>query len=240
MRDSFDVVVQGFIDKMLAPPKEEDQLANFLKTGWWKKDLALGLSLGIVLGLVFYFLIGQRSNQTGSRQVNHAAVITLPAPPRVPSLPEVFSPEASRLKKLLNGEFKPRLIALAPSKVACPYNRLLRKGWRSYRSRNYRLAGNFFGRAVHLNPKRTAAHFGLAISLFEQGQEEQALRILDWAARKTGPKAAVWVLAGSIYQRMGKEEIARMMYQRYLSQYPHGAFARDLRVILAEKRLPCL
>jgi len=55
-----------------------------------------------------------------------------------------------------------------------------------------------------------------------------------------GPKAGLWVLAGSIYQWMGKERMARIAYSRYLKNNPHGAYARDVRVIISRKELPKL
>ncbi len=116
----------------------------------------------------------------------------------------------------------------------------LRKGWRLYRRGEYRAGGIAFGRAVHANPKHTGGYYGLALCLFEQGKERVALQVLDRGAQKVGTKAGLWVLAGSIYQWLGKERMARLAYRRYLRNNPHGPYARDVRAILARDELPRL
>ena len=124
--------------------------------------------------------------------------------------------------------------------MATQYRRLLRRGWRAYDRGDFATATNAFARAVHSWPDRTGGYFGMALSLFEQGAEDGAMQVLERGVSKVGPKAGLWVLAGSIYQFKGNSRLARMAYERYLRTNPRGRYARDVRVILSYEQLPRL
>ena len=133
-----------------------------------------------------------------------------------------------------------RITKTRSPKMATEYNSLLRRGWARYHKQSFHTSAVAFGRAVHLAPHRTGGYFGLALSLFEQGAEDGAMQVLERGVKKVGPKADLWILAGSIYQFKGKQRLARMAYQRYLRSNPRGKYARDVRVILAYEDLPNL
>jgi tetratricopeptide (TPR) repeat protein len=125
-------------------------------------------------------------------------------------------------------------------KMATEYRKLLRKGWSHYHKRSFQSSSVAFSRAVHLAPHLTGGYSGLALSLFEQGAEDGAMQVLERGVKKVGPKADLWILAGSIYQFKGKQRLARMAYRRYLRAHPRGKYVRDVRVILAYEELPSL
>ncbi len=233
-----DLVAFEFIQRMLAPPARQG-----LPGAWLLRDATLGLLVGCVLGLAAFGLVGSDSTTTsppsavippGESKSPAPAVKTPAVAPRNPA------PEEVRLTRLLSAGLSRRVALPKSSPRSDTYRTLLRNGWRHFRQNRCHLAAVAFGRAVHLKPRQTDGYYGLALSLFEQGNEGAALRILESGAKKTGPKAALWVLAGSIYQWLGKEQAARKMYRRYLERHPDGAFAGDVRALLSRKRLPVL
>lgn len=117
---------------------------------------------------------------------------------------------------------------------------LLSRGWHFYRTGDYRKASYFFDRVVHLNPKLFQGHFGLAISLFEQGRDEAALQVLERVSMTRGKDAERMLLMGVIYQCLGNEKMARNAYIKYLRKKPFGTLSRDVRSLLARERLPIL
>lgn len=248
----------------LADFLDDEELA-FSRSSWIRKGF-LGIILGIGLGVGFYFLFQYLQ---GQQQLPPTQATTLdkpeateshkalPSPMVKTDKPVAIQPTQAKPEKKQDRSTKPlasktktdqdaplrrRLKALANGK---PHQkkanlRLLKSAWRKYKKRKYQAAAIDFGRAIHMAPEHTTGYYGLALCLFEQGKEQVALKVLDRGAKKVGPKTGLWVLAGSIYQWMGKERMARLAYQRYLKQSPHGKFARDVRVILARDELPAL
>ncbi len=120
------------------------------------------------------------------------------------------------------------------------YRRLLVRGWRRLSAGEYRKASVAFSRAIRLKPQHKDAYYGLALALFEQKLEDAALSVITRAQKHAGAGADIWLLAGSAYQFLGHEKMARKMYEQYLKKEPRGKFARDVRIILAYDHLPAL
>ncbi len=252
-------IIESFLGRMSAPQKDSDVV---LGHGMGKKWAILGLVIGLCMGLVFYLIVDTNDSnkvkyvvQTESANVSGSQLSLVKKTSIIPeqilqklsdekSLPEVTS-EHKPEHKSKHRESKVSLVEPKKKrKIKHVHTRvpkkLLRRGWRLYSQGNYQSAAVAFGRAVHSSPRHTGGYYGLALCLFEQGKEDIALRVLEKGSKKVGPKAGLWVLAGSIYQWMGKERMARIAYHRYLKNNPHGAYARDVRVILSRKHLPKL
>ena len=120
------------------------------------------------------------------------------------------------------------------------YRRLLVRGWKRLSAGKYRKAAVTFSRAVNLKPGLKDAYYGLALALFEQKHENAALSVIRKAQKQARAGAEIWLLAGSAYQFLGHERMARKMYEQYLKKAPRGRFARDVKTILAYKNLPPL
>lgn len=245
-----DQVASQFIQRMLAPGECTDGASRL--PGWLVKDASLGLLAGLLLGAVAFGMLGHKPPKASSPELS-AAVEPPSSKPVAPAPAAAIgedsarsapasdpAPEEKRLAVLQDDRFSRRFTALRSSTGRNSFRALLRKGWQNFRRRRYQPASVAFGRAVHANPRQTDGYYGLALSLFEQGNDGVALRVLESAERKTGPKAEIWVLAGSIYQWLGRERAARMMYRRYLERSPRGPFAGDVKALLARKHLPKL
>ncbi len=260
-------IVDTLIERMTAPDGDRFE---FAKTVWWKKGIVFGSFAGLLLGLTFYLLAqsGESNGMESSKHrtipikatvatasmentgKTKNVVLTSPKEKEAgvehDTSPSLLTPSISRDKKSNKGH-KIQISTLEINKRKPRkktrnkgLRRLLKRGWNFYSQGKYQSASVVFGRAVHLNPRHTGGYYGLALCLFEQGKENVALKVLEKGSKKVGPKAGLWVLAGSIYQWMGKEKMARLAYARYLRKHPHGEYARDLRVILSRKKLPKL
>ena len=240
-------IVEGYLARMAAPAPDE---AFLDRPYWWRKGAGPGLVVGLLVllvGTVAYLLIGiGRPAEAGARPSPSS---TAPPPQQqalAPTPDEVAAPhkDESALVEPVVPRPKKRGSELKAAPKQSRWNRefrrLLRRGWRLYRQGDLKSASIAFGRAVRAGPGHTGGYYGLALCLFEQGEEDAALQVLEWGDEKLGPRADLWVLAGSIYQWMGKEQMARAAYRRYLEKSPHGALARDIRAILAREELPRL
>jgi tetratricopeptide (TPR) repeat protein len=219
--DRIEFLVDDYLDLMKATPRPQRGIQDLLAGRWWRKGGVAALVCGLVIGLGGYLAVATPGSPP-------------PQAPRAPAVVEVPPQEVSRP---------------APQETEIPvwrknffkrnrkYKRLLTRGWRHYRRGSYRKASSAFNRAIRMNPRRTQAYYGLAVSLFEQGYEARALRVLRRGAKRAGPKSNLWVLEGVIHQWRGEERSARKLYRRYLKMAPRGTYARDVRVMLARERL---
>jgi hypothetical protein len=244
--DCLDEVAEAFIGRMLAPGDSGEELIQCLKRPWWKTGVGAGLACGVAVGLLAFFMIQGSSRLPCPKPVaaSGAALAGVGRPELPP--PSVVVAEWSRepaerkdLSRRLR-QLKRRAGGRTGGNARATSRRMLSLGWRRYHAGKYQKASVAFARAVHLNPNATSGYFGLAISLFEQGHDEVALQVLEKGAGKKGGKAGAWVLLGAFYQWLGKESMAREMYRRYLREQPSGAFARDVRSLLARESLPVL
>lgn len=219
---------------------------------WWLRDLSLAVVLGLVMGGVFFTIVprsetaaplpaqaAEQSRHPATPPVTRAknAAATSVVPSGGSTMPASPAISTSRLRARL------RLLARRAAGIGQyrgPYRRLLRKGWRLLGRGRYQEAAVTFGRAVHTYPTRTTGYYGLALSLFEQGHEDAALAVLEQAQKRVGPKSDIWVLAGSAYQFLGREKMARKMYRLYLEKNPRGPYTHDVKIILSYDKLPHL
>ncbi len=250
-------------------PVDDDLDLTAVTGSWWRRGALLGAVLGMGIGLVVFFSFGT-SNPAVANSDTQATVDAIARPVISPAaLPAMEPPvqsstgravveeppqeeehqagskDTQAIRKPVRKAPGSSLASLPlsderPREMASQYRRLLRRGWRAYDRGDFQAATNAFARAVHSWPARTGGYFGMALSLFEQGAEDGAMQVLERGVKKVGPKAGLWVLAGSIYQFKGKDRLARMAYKRYLHNNPRGRYARDVRVILSYEQLPRL
>jgi len=241
-------VTEDFLARLRAPDSTGPEDASLLRP-WWLRDLPLALLGGLLLGgVVFAALPAREPERRPVAPVATAPMDTPPGPVRPVQDTEAAAAGVGANPIDLPGEeqrVRRRLQLLARRSGGIdtyrgPYRRLLRKGWQRLGTGNFRVAAVAFGRAVHLYPDRAAAYYGLALSLFEQGREGAALAVLEQAQKRLGPKSDIWLLAGSAYQFLGREQMARRMYRLYLEKNPRGAYAHDVRLILSYDKLPRL
>jgi hypothetical protein len=251
--DQQDDVAQSFVSRMHAP--EPEKIPGLLP--WWSKDLGIGIFTGLSLGVIAFFVFHRSpleqpttEKKAPTSQAAPAVDAAAPAPLakiESPPLPtqdaepiNPLPPPTPAAPEIQKRDFPPASSSAPPRFVRDAYRSLVAKGWKSYKQGNFRAAANTFGRAVHESPHRADGYYGLSLSLFEQGQESVALEVLERGALKSGAGGELWVLAGSIYQWMGKEAMARTAYERYIKENPRGAYVHDVKIILKEKPLPRL
>jgi len=244
--DCLDEVAEAFVGRMLAPKDSEPDMFTCLRRPWWKTGIYAGLACGVVIGLLVYLMLpgsGRPPGQEPATVAGTALAVVPPTPSRLQLVIDVELDEEPAERKDISRRIR-RLKKQARHRVGRndhkASRRMLSLGWRRYRSGKYQNASVAFARAVHLNPDATSGYYGLAICLFEQGHNQVALQVLKRASGKRGKKAGAWVLLGAVYQWAGQEQKARNMYRRYLRKQPSGAFARDVRSLLARERLPVL
>lgn len=245
-------LVEELLESYLANmrPPESEWAENQTPT-WWRKDIAIGLFVGALMGLLIY----QFQNSSEPEIKAHKPAIAIA---ELPQANPAMEPEpAEETFEAPPPDAGPEAVARAaiPSqKKASPrydeantrgkhhkkYKVLVRKGWQLYGKTSYHAASVAFGRAVHMSPKQNAGYYGLALCMFEQGREDMAMWVLERGLAKVGPKADLWVLAGSIHQWQGRESEARKAYNTYLQHNPKGQYARELKTILARAELPRL
>lgn len=264
--DAPEEIIESYLGRMSAPDGDE----LLLQGVWWKKGLMLGLLAGLCLGLAGYFLadtdegdsLGAKIQAdklsspvqlsvvpTASAKESHAVfgIKEKEIPVQTERKQGGIASEQSHDDKVSSKHINTKIALVERKKRKTARfikpkvpRLLLKRGWRFYSQGNYQSAAVAFGRAVHSSPRHTGGYYGLSLCLFEQGKEDVALKVLEKGAKLVGPKAGLWVLAGSIYQWMGKERMARIAYGRYLKNNPRGEYARDVRVILSRKELPKL
>ncbi|MBN2496525.1 MAG: hypothetical protein JXR96_18165 [Deltaproteobacteria bacterium] len=234
-RWSWDELAEGYL-ACLHPTGAEDAAGP---GAGWRFLAAVGSCSGLAVGLLGYLVLGAygtpgpASKPVLAEQLSKAALAAV----EEEEAQDAELGDELPLARIVPPQHRASLDA-DRTRMSASYRRMLRKGWLRYRAREYRAASIAFGRAVHLDPKRISGYYGLSLSLFEQGLEDAALRTLERGADKVGRKSDLWVLAGSIYQWRGNERLARSAYQRYLDAEPHGAYARDVRFLLSQPRLP--
>lgn len=248
-------------------PADLDDVDLAALTGsWWRRGAVLATVLGVGIGFAVFGSLGVTnpaaaeiepevaSTASGLGPAAQQAIAPPALAPEIQAAPderpadEAVEAGSQRTQATTTTQPRGHRRALAslrptderPRALAVQYRRLLRRGWRAYDRGNFQAATNAFARAVHSWPDKTGGYFGMALSLFEQGAEDGAMQVLERGVKKVGPKAGLWVLAGSIYQFKGKARLAKMAYQRYLRNNPRGRYARDVRVILSYDRLPRL
>jgi hypothetical protein len=217
-------LVLSLLSNMSAPESERRFQPS---PAWPLSRFIIGATLGLLMGAAGYFFLPQDRQDRVELSPEPPGIITKNQAIFPAGEVESPSPLQKRLSKLAKTERKPR------------FNKsMYRRGWRLYRRQKYSEAMSVFEKVVATSPQHTGGYYGLSLCLFEQEKEDLALQVLERGARKVGPKSMLWVLAGSIYQWMGKERMARMAYRRYLRDHPRGPTAKDLRAILARRPLP--
>jgi tetratricopeptide (TPR) repeat protein len=232
--DARQEIAEDFISRMQAPP--EDDFSAFLgrKTGWLKYAVPCLLFV-VALGVLVSYLIPNR--EPVQDPVLNALTKSQPSefpPPTIVLPQEENQPSKETVTALKSAVHRSKWKRLQSGSA----RKLVSKGWNRYMVARYHAASVSFGRAVHRAPGSTKGYYGLALSLFEQGFEQAALRVIRTGLRKKGAKAELWLLAGTIHQWLGDEQNARKMYRRYLKVKPNSAFAKDVRRLLAMDSLP--
>lgn len=233
-------VVESFLGRMLAPGSTiaAPYPQRTFGTREWLWILVAGLAVG---GATYIAILEAPWEHT------EASTTVLPSGPTThPPLPPSAATDA-QVPNHPPGVVNPNPDLEKPPEIpgmntnpapVDPYDAILRKGWLFYKKGNYPAAAVQFNKAIQYDNHQTGGYYGLAVCLFEQGKEDKAIAVLDEGTQKVGSKDNLWVLAGSIYQWLGKERMARMAYERYLQANPKGFFATDLRAILKHPQLP--
>jgi len=240
-------LLEGFLRRLHAP-------SVVAGSGWWKKIVALAVPAGALLGVGLYMVFSTTvASLSAPSSVAEKAVVPVPPLPAVEENLAAVEPEPPMAPK---DETAPAAnIPQEPEQVgqtfwqplqksvklgSGQYRKLLSAGWGYLQQAKYAEAAVAFGRAVHLNPKASEGHYGLALAYFEQGMENEALAVIERVTGRQGGKADLWLLLGTAYQFQGNEASARKAYGRYLKLAPNGPYARDVRALLARKELPRL
>ncbi len=231
------------------------------RIAWWMRDIFIAVAGGLVIGFLAYQMLSSRP--AGKATDDSSAVVSVRAPAAASQTPaeapaqnaeaqQSETPdEAPTATTASQGQGEPDDVPVVASASPSLKNvisveqrlrflRLIARGWRFYQARNFVAASNVFGRAVREQPKKIDGYYGLALALFEQGQDDAACRVLERGARAIGKKSELLLLGGSIYQVLGDEAKARDAYERYLKENPRGAYAKDIRALLSLESLPRL
>ncbi|NMB74247.1 MAG: tetratricopeptide repeat protein [Myxococcales bacterium] len=259
----FQEVAESYIALMaahsIAPVEIVDEPEVVPRVSWWIRDILIAIAGGLLIGFLAYQALSQRSVSEAADNSVAAISVQSPAPPsqasvEAPALDEkdeqAPTPEESAIAGASEQEETAGTSSAASASLShkdgmsverrLQFLRLIARGWKFYQARNFVAASNVFGRAVREQPKKIDGYYGLALALFEQGQDDAACRVLERGARAIGKKSELWLLGGSIYQVLGDEAKAREAYERYLKQNPRGAYAKDIRALLSLESLPRL
>lgn len=238
-------LTEKIVQRMRAPEKGESTGGSRL-IPWCVCDALCAGLLGVLLGFLFF---GFRHAGTPSFQ--HAtpapAVMALERVQEIDEVPVLeVRPPVVETRRVASETIAGTRENGAGSQTPFPidsmrqYRRLLAGGWKLVGKRMYREAAVSFGRAVHLRPQAMEGYYGLALCLFEQGHESEALSVIERITGKKGGKAELWLLLGTAYQFMGEVKSARDAYQKYLLLSPRGSYAKDVRSLLSRQELPRL
>jgi tetratricopeptide (TPR) repeat protein len=239
-------VAEGFIQQMLAPapPPAEEELQAPQTIGLWRRDIVLGVIFGVLIGFVIYLFVSNNSSSTDTQLREPEKLAASASKDSDPDEDKLLSLRSglkknSAKKDKIRSQRKPAQIAKTEQIVKNKkYNRLVNKGWRLYQKGKFLQAARHFGQAINVDSQSTGAFYGLVLSLFENGQEAEAYKLIGRIESKPGPQGSFHLLAGSIYQWRGDQKKARTFYRKYLNKYPRGAFARDVKVLLSRENLP--
>ncbi len=238
-------LTEKIMQRMRAPADGESAGAGGL-IPWWVRDVLCASLVGVLLGFLFFSFL---SAETPSFPQATPA-------PAVMAFEQVQEVETVPILEVQPLVVETRRVApetIAGATAAGPdqrpafrinssrqYRRLLAGGWKLVGKQMYREAAVAFGRAVHLRPQAMGGYYGLALSLFEQGHEPEALSVIERITGKKGGRAELWLLLGTAYQFLGEEKSARGAYQKYLLLSPRGSYARDVKSLLSREKLPRL
>jgi DNA-binding response OmpR family regulator len=190
----------------------------------------LGLALLGAAGLLFL-------NRTESPA---AAVAEVPPPPEpvappMRPLPPAPEPVAAPPPGLALGVL-PTLHEAKAEGHSDPYRAALAAGEQYYRHGSVRSAIPEFRKALALEPESSTALLALASALDEVNETQEAIQLLLKALRLNSKNGRARLTLGTIYQTEGRSGQAVAAYHKYLQQSPHGEFAHDVRIILANLR----
>jgi ribosomal protein L35AE/L33A len=116
------------------------------------------------------------------------------------------------------------------------YRAALAAGEQAYRKGSVRTAIPEFRKALAQEPESSTALVALASALDEVNQTHEAIQLLLKALRLNPKNGRARLTLGTIYQTEGRSGQAVAAYHKYLQQSPHGEFANDVRIILANLR----
>jgi Flp pilus assembly protein TadD len=83
------------------------------------------------------------------------------------------------------------------------------------RQKNLDEAVEFLGKAAELNPANVRYTYVYAIALYESGQHEQAISVLEAALEKQPGNQEIVSALGSYYQQQGHDEKLQNLIQKY-------------------------
>lgn len=219
-------IVEGFLGRMNTSAAEK------LSERFWLFAVLISLFAGLLIGGLAFLIARTAGLLSGAAS---------PAPQKV-ALVEPVAPAAPVPVALVTKSAptpKP-----APPASAAPTPKpdwhMLKVGWSHFNRGSFRSASAAFGQALKADPSHPGAFLGLTASLFALRQEQQALEVLERGVRLLSARSELWVHAGSLYQWLGNGRLARLVYARYLRDAPDGTFVRDVRAVLAQRKLPRL
>jgi tetratricopeptide (TPR) repeat protein len=243
----------------LAPTDTIGEPESERRVSWWIRDGLVAIAGGLAVGFAIYQFFASTPAETPRASVEGTGQTAAPRPEPSPSPAADNDADLARAVSAGEVEDTPeendepavgegarvastgalRTPAASDQRMA-RFRRLIARGWKFYQAQNFAAASNVFGRATREEPRKIDGYYGLALALFEQGQDDAACRVLERGARAIGRKSELWLLGGSIYQVLGDEAKAREAYQRYLAANPKGAYAKDIRALLSLETLPKL
>lgn len=173
-----------------------------------------------------------------------SAAIAPPARP-APEAPEALSPVSAEATA---PRFEtPSLLSARPSRrgraLAAPTARadrggeaagLLRRGRRAFDRQDYRAAESWYRQAARALPGAAEPLFGAALAAYEGHRDGRARRTLDAALALDPDHPDSNLLLGFMEQEAGRAPAAGARYERYLALAPDGAWADDVRAVLAQ------
>jgi DNA-binding response OmpR family regulator len=212
------------------PPSEEVEILTPRRGPRPLLVAIAGLGLLGAAGLLFLNHASSPSQVAAPAEPAPPTEAVAPAPKPLPPEPVAVQPQGLALGVL------PTLHEAKAEGHSDQYREALAAGEQAYRRGSARTEIAEFRKALALEPESSTALVALASALDEVNETHEAIQLLLKALRLNPKNGRARLTLGTIYQTEGRSGQAVAAYNKYLQQSPHGEFAHDVRIILANLR----